>query len=233
MRDDITEARKLLAHLGWTYGMPTSRGHSAGWSTTVPLISDAPLVEVATVETLEKAEAYGIDTTGPDRGRLRVAAPTDSTYFRGMHPLVWADLQIQDLDKHLRIDHDGDLPPMPEADVLAALRANAVERRRLLAVRVAAIHAARGSRPADHIADAAGLSKQGVYKVYKQQPNQPVRVPDGDVLAVIRDTVAAIAAGEDERRVLVSRGHSDGVPVDAMAHFAGVTPRSIYLLLEK
>lgn len=231
MRDTITEARKLLAHLGWTYGMPTTRGNSAGWSTTVPLVSDAPLADVADAAAVEKAKAYGIDTNGPDRGRLRVTAPTGSSYFQGMAPLVWADIQVAELDEHLRIDYDGEVPPLQEAEVCSMLRANAAERRRLLALRITAIQDARGSRPVEHIATAAGVSKAAIYKIYKQTPDLQVRVPGGDVLAVIRDTVAALDAAEDERRALASRAHSEGVPVATIAHFAGVSTRTVYTLI--
>ncbi|QDF20036.1 hypothetical protein HWC45_gp24 [Corynebacterium phage Stiles] len=231
MRDTITEARKLLAHLGWTYGMPTTRGNSAGWSTTVPLVSDAPLADVADAAAVEKAKAYGIDTNGPDRGRLRVTAPTGSSYFQGMAPLVWADIQVAGLDEHLRIDYDGEVPPLPEAEVCSMLRANAAERRQLLALRITAIQDARGSRPVEHIATAAGVSKAAIYKIYKQTPEQSVRVPGGDVLAVIRDTVAALAEVEDERRALARRAHGEGVSVATIAHFAGVSVRTVYTLI--
>lgn len=226
MPDDILQARRLLAYLGWTYGMPTTRGNSAGWSDMVPISSTRPLREVATGEALEKARAYGLDLDAPDRGRLKVTAPTDSSYFRGMPPLVWADLQVQHLDPHMIVDWAGDLPPMPEAEPLARVRENAAERKRLLNLRVLLIQEARGRRPAEAIAEAAGISKQGIYKVYRQSP-EPGVVPEGDVLDLISSTVAGIADAEEQRAVVMREAREAGASLEAVAHFGGCTPRTV------
>lgn len=226
MRDDILQARRLLAYLGWTYGMPTTRGNSAGWSDMVPTSSTRPLRDVATGEALEKARAYGLDLDAPDRGRLKVTAPTDSNYFRGMTPLVWADLQVQHLDEGHEVQWEGDLPPLPEADVLGALRDNAEHRQVLHSTRVAAIQQARGRHSAEDIADAAGLSRQGVYRVYRQSP-PAVTLPEGDGLQIIRDTIRAIEHADAQRVELMRQARREGVPASAIAHFAGVSDRTV------
>ena len=57
------------------------------------------------------------------------------------------------------------------------------------------------------------------------------QVHTGDVLAVIRDTVAALDSAEDERRALARRAHGEGVSVATIAHFAGVSTRTVYTLI--
>lgn len=233
MRDPIAQARRLLAALGWTYGLPLTHPNSAGWSSTVPLIFTRPLRErTSDNEMLEKVEIiHGVDLDAPDRGRLRVTAPTDTEYFRGMSPIVWADLQISSLDEHLVIDWEGDLPPMPEATLLAELRSNAEKRRELHSLRVALIQSARGHRQVGQIAAAAGVSEQAIYKIYRQ-PAATTPVPEGDVLAHIRDTIASIRETEIQRPELMAAARAAGVTTATTAHFAGVSDRTVRALLK-
>lgn len=196
---DATQARKILANLGWTYELPLLKKGQTPW--------------VTTIKTAE--------------GEFEVTQPMLADWDKYTHPLFWALRQYDQLGEGQDIIHEGELPDMPEAELLTRIM-RLTERRDTL--RAQRILLAREARTEGHtgreIATALGVTEAATYRIYRQHADGKVWEHD-DVLKTLTAASGELRKVEQEREQAIVQAHESGLVHRTIAPFAGVKHQTL------
>lgn len=237
---NIEQARKLLAHLGWTYKLPTTpnRDGVIAWSTEVPIVSTVTKREMATPQQIQDAPMWGDNLDEADHGSIRISQPYDTSWLRSITPLEWALEQLRKIPAHYVIDYDGALPPMPEAEPLGQLREVAERRNQLFDERISlSIEAKKRGHTVQEIAEVLGVGAQAVYKILQRKdPLSDMkrlyahRVELTEELERVVQEIEEITA---RRTRLMQEAQGLGVTLEVIGRFAGMSKAGVGKILQE
>lgn len=196
---DATQARKILANLGWTYELPLLKKGQTPWVTTIP-------------------------TT---EGEFEVTQPMLADWGKYTHPLYWALRQYDQMGEGRDIIHEGELPDMPEAELLTRImrlteRRDALKAQRILLARAARTEGHTGRE----IATALGVTEAATYRIYRQHADGNAWEHD-DVLKALTAASGELRKVEQEREQAIVQAHESGLTHRTIAPFANVKHQTL------
>lgn len=196
---DANQARKILAALGWTYGLPLLKKGQTPW--------------VGTIKTTE--------------GEVEVTQPMHADWDKYTHPLYWALRQYDHFKSNQEVILEGELPAMPEAELLTHIM-RLTERRDTL--RAQRILLARESRAEGHtgreIATALGTTEAAAYRIYRQNA-EGVAWKHDNPLTTLTEVSKELKDVEEQRERSILQAHAQGLTYRTIAPFAGITHQAI------
>lgn len=196
---DATQARKILANLGWTYELPLLKKGQTPWVTTIP-------------------------TT---EGELEVTQPMLAEWDKYTHPLYWALRQYNQLEEGQDIIYEKELPDMPEAEPLTRIMHLTERRDTLKAQRIHLARKARAEgHTGREIAEALGVTEAATYRIYRQHAEGTAWECD-DTLKVLDAVSQELRTAERGREKAIVQAHENGLTHRTIAPFAGVKHQTL------